>query len=500
MNAFSALCLTLVNGLLGIISTKFIIEFFGSDFNGLNSTANQIVNVLLIIEGGFTLASNVALFSPIGEKKYDIANGILVATKKKFKRVSGIFLLVGFFVAVFYVFIVNSNLPKELIFTVIIMTIIPQAFNLYYATTYRVLLQSQQKEYIINIITMLTIGLGHIGNIIMIISGGSMWLVRFITMVCALMNSFMIGWYVKKRNDFIDFTVQPKPDLIKGTNDVMIQKITGVIYNSAPIVFLSISPIGGTLLASIYAVYNNVFTMIKSLLHSVIDAPRLGIGQVLSERSRKDVWNVFKQYEFISFFTIFIMLTTTCTLILPFIKLYTTGVNDINYYDSIIALLMVIIAAIEMLHIPSGHLINMAGEFRVSKNFQLIACAILLISMSIGGSILGIYGMLIALLVTAISLSIMEMGYVHISFFEGKLIEVTKTIVPFVIFGIILCIIENSLPIEINGYLGFFLYGLFFFIINTLVAIIISFIFERKQIVTLISRTKTIFNHINRKG
>ena len=65
LNAISAMLLTLVNGVLGIVVTKLVIEYFGSDFNGLNSTANQIINVLLVIEGGFTLASNVVLFTPL---------------------------------------------------------------------------------------------------------------------------------------------------------------------------------------------------------------------------------------------------------------------------------------------------------------------------------------------------------------------------------------------------------------------------------------------------
>ena len=70
LNAISAMCLTITNGLLTIVVTRFILARFGSDFNGLNSTANQIVNVLLILEGGFTLASNVALFYPLTHGDY----------------------------------------------------------------------------------------------------------------------------------------------------------------------------------------------------------------------------------------------------------------------------------------------------------------------------------------------------------------------------------------------------------------------------------------------
>ena len=40
--------------------------------------------------------------------------------------------------------------------------------------------------------------------------------------------------------------------------------------------------------------------------------------------------------------------------------------ESLNYYDAVIAVLMVSIAVIEMIHIPSGHLLNMAGKFKIS--------------------------------------------------------------------------------------------------------------------------------------
>ena len=259
LNAISAMCLTITNGLLTIVVTRFILARFGSDFNGLNSTANQIVNVLLILEGGFTLASNVALFYPLTHGDYKQVNGILSATKKKFKKIAVIFISIGTLISIVYAFFVNSALPVELIATIISMAIIPAAFNLYHAATYRVLLQAQQKEYIINAFSMITISAGHLLNIVLIQNGCIMWMIRFITMTFAIVNSVLLGWYVKRNCRFINLKVQPEESLIRGTNDVMAQKITGVIYESAPIIFLSISPAGGTKLASVYAVYNSVF-------------------------------------------------------------------------------------------------------------------------------------------------------------------------------------------------------------------------------------------------
>jgi len=488
LNAISAICLTLVNGLLGIVSTRFIISQFGSDFNGLNSTANQIVNVLLVLEGGFTVASNVALFAPMHQEDYDLVNGILSATRKKFRMIGVSFLLIGIGVALVYSGIVNSSLPNEFVATVILMTVVPAAFNLFYATTYRVLLQTQQSEYIISLITICTIGAGHIANIIMILLGGPMWMVRFNTMVCALLNSLLIAGYVKRKAKFLNLNAQPRQELIKGTGDVMAQKITGVIYNSAPIVFLSISPTGGTLLASVYAVYNNVFTMLKSLLHGVIDAPRHSFGQMLTERKREDVWPVFAQYEYIAFSAVFVLMTTCCALIIPFIKLYMDGITDANYVDPVIALMMVIIGVVEMIHIPSGHLINMAGEFAIGRNFQVVSCAVLLVTMTVGGSVWGVYGMLAAIALVAMLLAVLEMGYVHTRFFHKKLGPLMGLLLPMMVTGVMLCTIEFSLPLHLTGYGAFILYGILLFSINTAAAVVIGFLFNRPYLSGMVRR------------
>ena len=489
LNAISAMALTLVNGLLGVVVTGMVIDKFGSDFNGINSTVNQIVNMLLILEGGFTVASNVSLFAPLTQGDFTLVNGILSATLKKFRKIALLFLGIGAAVSVAFGFLANSELNVEFIITVVLMAVVPAAFNLFYATTYRVLLQTQQKEYIISFITMLTIGGGHLANIVMMSFGGPMWAVRFITMAFAFLNSLLIATYVKRKNKFINFKIAPKGEMIKGTKDVMVQKITGVIYNSFPIIFLTVSPAGGTVLASIYAVYNQVFVLIKSLLHAAIDAPRLSFGQMLTERKREDVWHTFKVYEFIAFFAVFMLLSTTFALILPFVKIYTAGA-DANYYDPIIALLMVLVAVVEMIHIPSGHLLNMAGKFKISKNFQLIACGALIVTMLIGGGIYGVYGMLGALLLCAVILAVLEMGYVHLCFFKGKLFELIKLMAPFVIVGIALCYAESLLPVTINGYLQFGIYGVVFMVVNTLVALIIGLVFNKNITVSLIKRVK----------
>lgn len=488
LNAISAVSLTLVNGLFGFVVTLLILQHYGSDFNGLNSTANQVVHVLMIVEGGFTTASNVALFAPYVKGDYSLVNGILAATQKKFRRIGTLFFIIGTVVSIGYSLLANSALEREFIATVIMMTMIPPAFNLFYASTYRVLLQAQQKEYIVSFTTTATIGLGHISNIVMILNNGPMWMVRVNTMTFSLLSYLIIVAYTKKKNTYINLKVPPRPELITGTGDVMAQRVTSVIFDSAPLVFLSISPAGGTVLASVYAVYNNVFIILKNLLRSLIDAPRLSFGQLLTQRDREDVWPPYAQYEYLIFTAIFVIMTTACAVILPFIKIYTAGVNDANYYDIGIAVLMVCCSVFELLHIPSSHLINMAGKFRVSRNIQIVSCVVLLVSLGVGGTLWGLYGMLVSVLLVGVLLSVLEMGYVHVFFFKGKLMRLFRLLLPLIIVGVGVCWAELSIKLPINNYFTFALAGMCFVFVNGSIALLTGFLFNRKELTALLQR------------
>ena len=135
----------------------------------------------------------------------------------------------------------------------------------------------------------------------------------------------------------------------------------------------------------------------------------------------------------------------------------------------------------------------MAGEFRISRNFQIISCMVLLIGMSVGGILWGVYGMLGAILCVAILLAVMEMGYVHARFFGGKLPELIRLIVPLALAGFGVCSLELCISLPIVGYLSFVLYGLLLIVVNAGIALAVGFIFNRRELLALIQRAKRMF-------
>lgn len=74
-----------------IIVPKVIIEYYGSEVNGLLSSISQILVYLGLFEAGVGTASLQALYQPIAEGGKKDINSILSATNKYYKRTSKLY-------------------------------------------------------------------------------------------------------------------------------------------------------------------------------------------------------------------------------------------------------------------------------------------------------------------------------------------------------------------------------------------------------------------------
>lgn len=492
--AMSAIALTGINGLVGLFVTKLIIEVYGSDFNGLNSTTTQFINMLMIVEGGFTLATNVALFEPLAKKDYQTVNRILSATKKIFIKIGLLFFVLGTLFSVFYIFLIKSNLSLITIFLVFFMAVFSTSFNLTFSVKYKILLQSEQKEYILNFVQIFTIIISQIGILAIIFLDKNMLLIRLFVMLGAILNSVLVARICRKNYSFVDFNAEPDYSKVKGTRDVFAQKLTTMIYQTIPVLFISAT--SGTVVASVYMIYNNVFGLFKNILYSFINAPQMGFGRLIKEKTNQYVKKIFFEYEFIVVFLLGILLTTCHVLIIPFIEIFTRKMTDANYIDSSLAFMFVIITFLEIIHIPSGIIINMSGNFKVAKSFQMIVSIALLITMYPLSKIYSFYGILFSIIIAALLLAILEIFYVHKYYFKNSLGKFMWIVCSNFVISILSIKWQYYLIGDIQSYKNFFLTGFILVIINTVYFILFNLILNKKEMLLVINRLKKILKRL----
>ena len=492
LNAMAALLNMAVTSVVGLVLGRTILSSYGSEYNGINSTITQIVNTIMVLEGGFTLASNVALFQPFAQKDYNTINGILSATKKRFMSVGGIAFIVGIIIALIYPLTVSSSMPYIEFVMLMLTVLIPSCFNLGVNMKHRCVLLTDQKEYIISLSSSITYTIGNLVAIMVMRMGASLVIARIVIMISLLANYIFIGIYCRLKYNFIDYSVEPAYDKIKGTRNVIALKLTSIAYTTLPIITISMIPESGALLASIYAVYKSIISMVKNCLSSITNAPRLGFGALLAEGREDDAKRLFGQYELITNLGICIILGTTCLLIMPFVDIYTKGINDANYHDVMLASIMLTTAYLETLHIPSGQIIQMSGRFKASRNIQSAACVLLVVTLIVGGVTSGLYGIVTSTLIAASFLAVAEIGYVRTRIFKNHFVELLKNAVPSCVICVGCCAIGFSNLIKVGTYFEFIIAGIISVIIITIISTLIYYVINREQFLNTLTLLRQI--------
>lgn len=141
------------------------------------------------------------------------------------------------------------------------------------------------KEYVINLIQIVLMIFSQTAILVILYLEMDMILIRSVLMLSSLISSLLIFMITKKKYSYINYSEKPNYKEIKGTKDVFVQKITSVLYGAFPMVFISMTV--GTTFASVYIVYNNIFSLVKNIIYSLVNAPRIGFGRIIQERDKK---------------------------------------------------------------------------------------------------------------------------------------------------------------------------------------------------------------------
>lgn len=491
LNAIVMILNTVVLSILSLVSTNLILKNYGSDFNGVVATANQFVNLLLIIEGGFTTAINVALFKPYVKNDTKKINAIMSAAKKTFLKIGIIFLAIGVIVSIVYPVFIKSNLDYITISLIFLMVMVGTSYNLMFLMKSQIMFQVSQKEYIYTFFYIIVNVLSSLTTIILVYNKVNMLVIRFFILFYIIVNGIITYILYKKNFPKINTTVKPDYKSIKGTKDIMIQKLTSVVYLSTPLLF--ISTFISTKMASVYAVYNSIYNIIKNFLSSMIAAPVNGFGQLLSEGKNEDVYKKFQLYEYIIILVATTLLSAVLSVIIPFIKLYTETIKDINYANFSIAIMLAIIVFLEVIHIPSGNIINVTGNFKVSRKIQTKASFLIIVLSLIGGICFGIYGILGATIITNLVLAYSEISYVHKNIFLANIKKFLYQVLVNVCLISLLVFAIKLIDLNINSYFSFLLSGIIILTIEGAIIFFVNFILFKDNCKYLINIIINVF-------
>ena len=384
---------------LGIVLPRLTLTSYGSEVNGLVSSVTNIYTYVALLEAGVGGATLQALYKSIGNGNNDETNSILAATNKYYKRTGFAYLIAIFLFSIVYPIVVKTSIPIYTIVLVIIFNGLGNVIRFLFQGKYFLLLQAEGKNYIQTMLGMFITVFTDVMKIILMSNGFDVVFVQSISVVCNIFSMLFITIYIKKYYSWIDVSVKPDFSKISQSKNVLIHQINQLVFNNTDTIILTLFV--GLKTVSVYSMYTLLFGMVQTALGTVINSVLFVLGQAYHS-NRERFLQLYDCYELYYMTIAFWLYSVANFFILPFISLYTSGVNDISYVDRYLPLMFVSTFLMSTSRNASSQAINIAGHFKQTQNRAFVEAGINLIVSIISVHFLGIYGVLLGTIVALV--------------------------------------------------------------------------------------------------
>lgn len=442
--------------ILGFFIPRLIMVNYGSEANGLIASIVQIISYLALLEAGVGAASLQALYKPIAANDRGHINSILAATSSYYKKTGVYYFFSVLLLAIIYPLAIHSDINKLSIMVIILFTGMGGAINYYFQGKFRVLLIAEGKSYVeTSIVTVANI-LNNVVRIILLLQGVDIIAVQASFFVLTLLQIVAFYVYMKRNYKWIDLNLKPDFEAIGQKNSVLVHEISYMVFRNTSVLILTIFT--NLEIVSIYVMYNMIFTIVDNIVQTVNGSVKAALGQSYHD-SKEEFVKFYDAYEVYFMGLIFSILTVVYIIILPFMKLYTAGVNDVNYIDAWLPVLFVAIKLLTNARTSSNNLITIAGHFRNTQFRSILESVI-----NLGASVIfvlyfGIYGVLMGTIAALLYRSIDIVVYASKELLQrSPWITFRRWLTNVAVFAAVV-LINTKLNLNITSYTGVILWA-----------------------------------------
>lgn len=396
LNILSNILRQVVSLSLGIIIPRLVLVSLGSESSGLLNSINQILAYVILLEAGVGTASLQALYGPVGNHDKAAISSIMAATNRFYKRTGTIYFLVVLLLSFLFPLTIQTELSYQKVMLVVFFSGMPGVINYYFQGKYKILLQAEGREFIVtNLMTIINL-MTNIAKIILLLKGFDVVALQFMYLVFSLLQMLYIALYIRRHYRWLDLGAQPNYSALSQSKNVMVHQVSGLIFNHTDMLLLTYFQ--GLKVVSVYSMYQLLMGIVDTMI-SNFSGMVFALGQTFNQDQKRYI-KLHDAFELYYTTLTFCLFCITNLFILPFMELYTEGVDDINYLDSVLPYLFIATFLISRSRTACMHSINFAGHFRQTQSHAVVE-AILNLSTSIFGVWKwGIHGVLLGTIVS----------------------------------------------------------------------------------------------------
>ena len=291
-----------------------------------------------------------------------------------------------------YPLIAKTKISTEYIVSFILILSISTFAEYFISLPYVSLLSADQKVRISYIVSIVYTVVNILVALFWVWLKADIRLIYLSMCVIGLLRPLFYWLYVKKHYN-LSKTAAPDASALKQRWNGMVHHISYYIHTNTDSAILTIFV--GTAMVSVYNVYGAIIFGMERLITSVSAGTAAGIGNVLVSGDKKTIDRTVDLFEFVQSAATTVLFTITALMIMPFIKLYTANMTDVNYIHPEFGYVLVCAEAIYCFRCIYSTISTNANKFKETQLGAILECVVnlvlsLILTLACGMGLLGI--------------------------------------------------------------------------------------------------------------
>lgn len=488
-NTVASLLLQITALVCGFILPRLFLEYFGSEVNGLVNSITQFLGVISFLELGVGAVVQSSLYKPLADGDKQQVSRVMVSADRFFRRLAQILLGYVLLLVAVYPLIANQSFGYLYTATLIAAISISSFAQYYFGIVNSLLLNADQRGYIQYNAQTITVVLNTVVCVLMIKLGGSVQLVKLTTSLIYLARPLVLRIYVNRMYQ-IDWKIQYDEEPIQ-------QKWNGVAQHLASVVLDGTDTIVLTLLStlsnvSIYSVYFMVIKGVKTLFLSMTNGIQSLLGELWARQELEELRKTFGWTEWCIHTGTTFVFSCTAALIVPFVRVYTAGINDANYIQPAFAILLTLANAMHCLRLPYNIMVLAAGHYKQTQKNYIVAATINIVLSVLTVKAWGLIGVAIGTLAAMAYQTVWLAIYDSKHFVSWPMKSVIKQFAVDGITAAFIVMISGMVTMHSVTYLSWIVLAMITALLAIIIATCLNFIAYKDKMIALI--------HIAMKG
>lgn len=481
-NSISPLIYQVSTIICGFVLPRLILGYYGTEVNGLVNSITQFLAIISFLELGVGAVVQSSLYKPLADKDNITVSKVITSADNFFRRLGYILAIYVLVMLFYYPYLVKQSFSFMFTATLIAAISIRSFAQYFFGIVNRLLLLADQKAYIQYIAQTVAVIANTVGCYILIAFDCSVQVVYSLTSLIFFLQPLAIHMYIKRYYGLdrqIHYDVEP----IKQKWNGVAQHIAAVILScSDSIVLTTFSTLVNV---SIYTVYYLPMSGARLMIMSMISGIEALIGNLWAKQDLEELRKVFAWTEWSIHTGTTLIFTLTAILIVPFVQVYTHGVNDANYMQPLFGVLLVAANSGHCLRLPYNIMILAAGHYKQTQHNYIIAAVMNIVISIIGVKQFGLIGVTLGTMAAMVYQTVWMAWYNSKNFIKWPMKNFFKQIGVDAVSAVGIFVVGSCFSLSTIGYVSWVILAIKVTACGIIVGAIVNYVFYREYMLKI---------------